>query len=296
MDAMRKEESKSMFKRRGFCVIFTVLFTLAVSAVIPAGMQIAVAEDNTAEEIEETEDIIESEPVTVPVPIYNYDIASVVVPTSYTVALNPYELPIKASDGTVSVSQVVSQNYGIVNKSTRDKLVTVTLKIKDENEGKIVFVGSKEEALKADKDIYAVYLSVVPSDNTGIKINGEDADKDTSAEALTSVTMNKAEDSAVALKEGDNFISFRLYRAVYEFGGNEEIEMSSSNVENIPELARLAEDNGGVTAFTFDGAMNPNADWAKLSKGVNISVTYSYENAMGDETIVDGTGAMIVNQ
>ena len=60
MDAMRKEESKSMFKRRGFCVIFTVLFTLAVSAVIPAGMQIAVAEDNTAEEIEETEDIIES--------------------------------------------------------------------------------------------------------------------------------------------------------------------------------------------------------------------------------------------
>lgn len=285
-----------MFKRKICRIAFVLSFTAAVSLVMPAGIQIAVAEDDIAVEREEAEDITESEAVTVPVPIYNYDIANVVVPTSYAVALNPYELPIKANNGTVSISQVVSQNYGIVNKSTRDKLVTVTIKIRDENRGKIVFVDSREEALKADKDVYAVYLCVVPSDTTGIKINGADADKDTSAEALTSVAMNKAKDSAVVLKEGENRISFKLSKAIYEFGGSEGIELGSADdIENIPELAGLAADNGGVTAFTFDGAMNPNADWTRLSKGVNITVTYSYENAVGDETIVDGTAAMIAN-
>lgn len=39
--------------------------------------------------------------------------------------------------------------------------------------------------------------------------------------------------------------------------------------------------------------MNPKADWSKLTKGVRISVTYDYDNAVGDEKIVEGTGAII---
>lgn len=242
----------------------------------------------------ESSDAADDGAVTVPVPIYNYDIANVVIPTSYSVALNPYELPIKTKDGTASSAQVVSQNYGIVNKSTRDKVVTATFTIEDENAGKIVFVGTKEEALNADKDTYAVYLSVVPADDTGIKIDGNDADKDTSAEALSNVAMNKAEDHAVALSEGESQISFKLSRAVYEFGGSEEIVLDSEeDAGEMPVLTGLAADSGGVTAFTFDGVMNPKADWSKLTKGVRISVTYDYDNAAGDEKIVEGTGTMI---
>lgn len=245
-------------------------------------------------ENEENSDAADDAAITVPVPIYNYDIANVVIPTSYSVALNPYELPIKTKDGTVSSTQVVSQNYGIVNKSTRDKVVTVTFTIEDENAGKIVFVGSKEEALNADKDTYAVYLSVVPADDTGIKIDGDDADKDTSADALSNVAMNKAGEHAIVLSEGESQISFKLSRAIYEFGDGEEIILDSEeDADQMPRLAGLAANSGGVTAFTFDGVMNPKADWSKLTKGVRISVTYDYDNASGDEKIIGGTGAMI---
>lgn len=256
----------------------------------------AEAEKQTDEERENLDvtDAADDAAITVPVPIYNYDIANVVLPTSYSVALNPYELPIKTKDGTVSSSQVVSQNYGIVNKSTRDKVVTATFTIEDENAGKIVFVGSKEEALNADKDTYAVYLSVIPADDAGIKIEGEEADIDTSAEALSNVTMNKARDHAIVLSEGESQISFKLSKAVYEFGDSEEIILDSKeDAGESPKLAGLAANSGGVTAFTFDGVMNPKADWSKLAKGVRISVTYDYDNTAGDEKIVDGTGAMI---
>ncbi len=277
-------------------IISVVLFATVVTITLSVGTQRVIANEDVALETEENEEVIDSTAVIVSVPIYNYDIADIVVPTSYAVALNPYELPIKISSDTVSTAQVISQNYGIVNKSTRDKVVTTTLKIEDENAGKIVFAKSKEDVLKADKDTYAVYLAMVPADATGIKINGFDVDKDTSAEVLTSVSMSKSEDNAIALQEGENNISFKLSKAVYGFDGNEGIMLEDAdniNADKVPELADLAADNAGVTAFTFDGVMNPKADWSKLSKGVKISVTYKYENATGDEVVADGTGAMV---
>lgn len=253
-------------------------------------------EDTSKADKKEDEGIEESIAVTVPVPIYNYDIVNVVVPTSYAVAFNPYSLPIKMKNGIISTEQVVAQNYGIINKSTRDKIITATLTIKDGNDSKIVFVDSREEALNADKDTYAVYLAAVPADDSRIKIDNADADIDTSAEALTDVVMNKAKNSAVTLKEGKNHISFKLSKAVYGVDGSEGIVLELSNEEEMskqPELFELAADSEGVTAFTFDGVMNPNADWTKLTKSVKISVTYTYENAIGDEKIIDGTGSMI---
>lgn len=294
-----KEENQGVNKTKINYIISVIIFSTVVWLALPVDIQRVTAEEDAAIEIEENVESEESEEpvaVTVPVPIYNYDIANIVVPTSYAVALNPYELPIKTNSEAVSTAQVVSQNYGIVNKSTRDKIVTATLKIEDENAGKIVFVDSKDEALKADKDTYAVYLAVVPADSSGIKIDGSDADKDTSAEALTNVAMSKSENNAVILHEGDNFISFKLSKAIYGFDGSEGITLEASDnedTEKIPELAGLAADNMGATAFTFDGVMNPKADWTKLSKGVKISVMYNYENATGDETIADGTGAML---
>ena len=51
----------------------------------------------------------------------------------------------------------MARNYGIINKSTLDKIVTVTLVVEDQNDGKITFVDSKEAVMNADKDTYAVW-------------------------------------------------------------------------------------------------------------------------------------------
>ncbi len=55
----------------------------------------------------------------------------------------------------------------------------------------------------------------------------------------------------------------------------------------------MSPDGRSVTAFTFGGAMNPKADWEKLSKGIKVSAAYDYQTADGTEKIIDGTGSLI---
>lgn len=228
-------------------------------------------------------------------PIYDYDIVDVVVPTSYALALNPHGLRIEIGDGTVSEAQVISRNYGIINKSSRDKIVTVHLTLEDMNGGQIIFVDSAQEALNADKDTYAIYLAAVPADTGEIGVGDVPVDENTSPESLANVHMTKAENGAVALKTGENSFSFKLSQAKYGFeGGN--ITLGDTVAQNGIgqfKMTGLADDGSGTTAFTFDGAMNPRADWSKLSGGLKFSVVYTYQNATGDEKIIEGTGAMV---
>lgn len=227
------------------------------------------------------------------VPIYNYDVLNVVLPTSYAVAFNPYGLNIRIGRDEVSDRQVVSQNYGMVNKSTRDKLITVTLTVEDLS-GEIIFVDSPEEAENADAEAYTVYLALIPADQEEIKVNAQSLNKDITPEALANISMGQATENAVALQTGINQVTFKLSGAEYGFADGNGLSLSTeSNTGDSFELMELAEDGTGVTAFTFGGVMNPNADWTKLSKGIKISVAYIYENATGEETIVEGTGAMI---
>lgn len=241
---------------------------------------------------------IETDAMEISVPIYNYDIVNVVVPTSYAVALNPYELPIRVNETTVSTNQVVARNYGIINKSTLDKIVTVTIMVEDQNGGKITFVDSKEAVLNADKDTYAVYFTAVPADDSGIKTGSGNVDvnKDTTGAELSDVSMTSAENSAVVLKEGKNQIAFKLSKAVYQYEEGREIEMDTAQEKDVREqmeLTSLATDGTGVTAFTFKGAMNQRADWSKLTNGIKVSVVYSYETAAGNERIADGTNTVL---
>lgn len=260
--------------------------------------------------------------VEIMVPIYNYDVVNIVVPAKYAVALNPYELAVKTGKNEVSTDQVVSRKYGILNKSSTDKIVRITLEVEDLNEGKIVFVDSPEEAWEADKDTYAIYLAAVPADDSGVLISGENADCDTTAAELSDVEMNGAMDSALALKEGKNTLSVLLSKAVYDFEEGSELfldeddnelildeddgellldedeYMSDLNQEDssqkgVLKLLSLAPGEGGITAFTFTGVMNPRADWGKLLHGIRISAVYTYETATGEEVIVEGTGAML---
>ncbi len=234
-----------------------------------------------------------TDPMDITVPIYNYDVLNVLVPTSYSVAFNPYGLDIRIGEEETSSTQVISRNYGIVNKSTRDKLVTVMLTVEDLNGGEITFVDSADEALNADKDIFAVYLALVPADESEIMADGMVIGKDITAESLAKVSMGKAEGRAAALKEGTNQAVFKLSGAEYGFIDNEDKDAAvGGQGAGSLELISLAADGAGVTAFTFEGAMNPKADWTKLVHGVKISVVYAYENTEGGETILEGTGAM----
>ncbi|MCM1261882.1 MAG: hypothetical protein NC313_04100 [Butyrivibrio sp.] len=206
------------------------------------------------------------------------EIINVVVPTAYTLALNPYGLSIKVGNNTISTEQVISGTYGIVNKSSTDQIVKVSLTVEDRNEGKLVFVDSAEEAADAEEDVYAIYLEVVPADEEQILIDGEPADSEVTGEDLRKVEMTAAKEQSVPLHEGLNSIAFKLAGAVY-------------NEDN--EIVELSPDGKGVSAYTFSGAMNPNAEWERLSGGVKLSVVYTYQTAEGDEDIIEGTGAMI---
>ncbi len=229
------------------------------------------------------------------VPLYNYDVTNVVVPARFAVALNPYQMPIRIDNTKVSAEQVVSRNYGIINKSSTDKLVTVTLTVEDLNEGRILFVDSAEEAQNAGEDTYALYLAAVPADDSGIRVGGESADQNTSAAELSDVDMTAAEDRPLVLREGENQFTFKLSRAVYCFedGSGLELDEDGSGQGKSLKLSGLASGEGGATAFTFKGVMNPKADWGKLLNGLRICAVYTYRTASGDEKIAEGTGAVV---
>lgn len=228
------------------------------------------------------------------VPIDNYDILNVLVPTSYLVAFNPYGLNIRVGEDKVINRQVVSRNYGIINESTRDKLVTLVLTVEDLNDGLITFVDSAEAARNADEETFAIYLALVPADDGEIMINNQNPDKDITVEALTDVSMGLSAENALPLLAGENQVTFKLSGAMYGFIDGVELSMDDegSQIDSL-QFMGLAPDGTGVTAFTFDGVMNPDADWSKLQRGIRISVVYTYEDATGTETIVEGTGALV---
>ena len=235
-----------------------------------------------------------SSPLKTRVPIYAYDILNVLVPTSYAVAFNPYGLNVNVGEDEFYNGQVISRNYGIVNESTRDKLVTITITVEDLNDGQITFMDSAEAARNADAETFAIYLALVPADDGEVMVNNQNLDKDITAEILTDVSMGQSAENAVPLLAGENQVTFKLSGAVYDFLDGDGLSPDNGGSgDDSFQLMELAADGTGVTAFTFDGAMNPDADWTKLQRGIRISVVYTYENAAGTETIVEGTGAMV---
>ena len=234
-----------------------------------------------------------SSPLETVVPIYDYDILNVLVPTSYKVAFNPYGLNVRVGEDRFFSGQVISKNYGIVNESNKDKLVTVILTIEDLNDGQITFVDSAEAARNADEETFAVYLALIPADDGEIMVNNQILDKDITAGDLADVSMGQSTENAVTLLAGENQVTFKLSGAKYGFLVDSLSLDDGVSRDGSFQLLELASDGAGATAFTFDGVMNPDADWAELQRGIKISVVYTYEDATGMEAIVEGTGAMV---
>ena len=245
--------------------------------------------------------VMASDP-TVTAPIYSFEKIDVVVPTTYKVAFNPEGLTVKTDDSTgTSTDQILSKNYGILNKSNKDMVCKVTLKVTDKNTGanKVEFVDSADDVTNAKDGEYKIHLVAVPADDTEVKVGTSpaSADKDTAAASLDDVTMTKAADAkAVTLKGGENKVAFKLLKAEYQAVAGSEVTLGSTSANDVKdnyEIKALAGTGKGITAFTFSGSMNAKADWTKLQSGIEITSVYSPIVAPSDATVITGTGAMI---
>lgn len=240
-------------------------------------------------------------------PIYSLDVVKVVVPSAYEVAFNPGELTVKtdASTGT-STDQILSRNFGIINQSSKAKIVTVGLKVEDQNtDSPIEFVGSSDEVDNAEMDDFAIYLQAVPADSTEVKVgtapSAAAADKTTTAAALKDVVMTKATAGIVPLSAGDNELQFVLGKATYTPLSGSEVTLGTSignNVASNYELTGLAAGGKGITAFTLTGSMNETAEWHTLNAGIKITPTYTMKTVTDDAVtsmVKSGTGAVYEN-
>lgn len=234
-------------------------------------------------------------------PIYSFEVLDVVVPTKYEVAFNPEGLQVKTGDSTTSTDQILSRNYGMINKGNKDQIMTVTLTVADQNTGekKVTFVDSAQGVADAADGEYKIHLTVIPADSTEVKVGStpDSADGNTAPADLNNVTMTKAtDDKAVTLAAGENKVGFKLDKATYNLISGKEVTLGTSNTNNVAsnyELTSLAAAGKGITAFTFGGTMNAHADWTKLTSGIKITVVYSNEVAPSDATVITGTGAMV---
>lgn len=232
--------------------------------------------------------------VSVDAPIYAYDVTNVVVPTTFEVAFNPNKLDVDKGGGTVVQDQIVSKNYGIINKSTKDKVITVTFNVEDLNEGKITFATDPADVTGASDNDYVINLTVVPADTTEVQVGGASASLTTTGADLADATMTPAASNAKVLAAGENDVDFLLEKAVY----SGTIDLGSSTGNNVADdftIQSLAAAGKGITAFSFGGTMNENTDWTKLTKGIRITAIYGNDNATTGASAVSGTGALYEN-
>lgn len=226
-------------------------------------------------------------------PIYSLNVTDVIVPTTYKVAFNPQELPVKVGDSSSS-DQILSLNYGIVNRSSKDKVVSVSLTVTDKN-NKVTFVDSEEALATAEADDYAIYLEAVAAETAAsVQVGSAAVDKNTAAADLGDVVMTESTDSKVALYGGENVIGFKLDKASYSPKTGSDITLGTSNDNDVKDSFEIsALGSKGVTAFTFKGAMSDKSDWSKLTQGITIAAVYTFEDVVGDETALGTSDTMI---
>lgn len=227
-------------------------------------------------------------------PIYALDVLDVVVPTTYAVAFNPGGLSITNGSNAVT-DQIISKNYGIVNKSTKDKLVTVSLTVDGQNDDKIIFTDA-DGVTNATAGEYKINLRAVPADDAAnVKIGSTDIDKTTTAAALADVAMTAASAGIVDLNAGTTDLAFKLDKAEYKLKDGNTIDLGSTltpaELQDKFEVKELNEK--GYTAFTLKGTMNANAEWTKLTDAIKITAVYSSENVAGTLTVTAGTAGAV---
>lgn len=272
------------------------VFAVVLSASMVMGLAVPAMADTTVDNGSGDSDVT--------APIYSLDIDKVVVPSAYEVAFNPGELTITTGTSATSTDQILSRNFGIINQSSKAKIVTVGLNVEDQNtDSPIKFVGSAADIASAEMNDYAIYLEAVPADATEVQVGTTPAaaDETTGAADLKNVEMTKATAAAVPLSAGDNELQFVLGKATYTPKSSSEVTLGTSTGNDVAsnyELTGLAADGKGITAFTLTGSMNKTAEWHKLTSGIKITPTYTLKTVADDAVtgmVKSGTGAVYEN-
>ncbi len=223
----------------------------------------------------------EDDGLSVDAPIYSMNITNVVVPTSFAMAFNPQGYDITVAPDTTVNDQVVSLNYGVINKSSADKTMMISFTAEDLNTtaggSMIEFVDSAEAIADAEQGEYKVYLSATPvTIDAGVTL-----DKDSAAADLVGFDGEAVSGGDVAIV-GSGMLGFNLEKATYEQKAGATIgladtsgnDVTSNDISDKFELTAITAD--GVAAFTLGGAMNTNTDWTKITEGIKVGVVYEF--------------------
>lgn len=225
--------------------------------------------------------------VSVLAPIYSMNITDVVLPTSFSVALVPDGVSIKADavstqgdeaeeDEEDSTNQVVSLNYGIVNRSSKDKRVTLDFSVTSQSVSggtkKIQFASDDREVVNAADGKYILCLTAIPGTDVTSSSNSA-LGVGVTADDLKNVNMTIENEKAVSVAS-DSLI-FDLKKAVYTSKSGLSLDLSENDTTKCYDLTAL--NDSSVAGFTFGGSMS-DGDWSKLTENVQITVSYSIED------------------
>ena len=211
--------------------------------------------------------------------ILSLNVTKFVVPTNLQVVFNPENWAVKIGDETKS-NQILSTNYGILNKSSKAKKFDVQFAVEDLNGDKIEFVDAEAKATDATDDKLYLYLEAVPGQITS-GVSTTTSGNDLANVASSNITT--VSDNAVSLHSGSGNIEYVLDKATYELAGD---AISANSISSNTVSANLASvSSNGAYSFTFDGAMNTKADWSQLNSGIRITVTYDVEDAAYDDVV-----------
>ena len=222
--------------------------------------------------------------------ILSLNITKLVVPTDLQVVFNPEGWTVHVGGAnTETTEQVISTNYGILNKSSKAKKFDVKFTVEDLNavdgEDKIEFVATEAEATSAEDDGLYVFLQAVPA-----TVDDGAVDKNTTAAQLADLAAGDIETvsaNAVTLNSKSGTLGFVLDKSVYVLANDIHAGNVSSNTVNATLDSVSA---NSCYAFTLSGKMNTKADWSQLNRGIKVSVAYDVEDAAYDATIGLQTG------
>lgn len=225
-----------------------------------------------------------------------------------------------AADAVTDTAQIVSFNYGLANFSTADKDVNVSFKVTgtvSNAAGKqaIDFVDDIKKAQPYNEDTNVdgaktdelkMYLAVVAAKeqpkldgSTAFAITNVTGGKNitnVTATALADVSMEPAANNAGAVAfaastETDTIakadIAFKLDKAVYHIRDYDTLDWNTTQAQlaNMVEISTL----GGISGFTFIGAMNQNVDWTTANvTALTFTPTYKITKVTETETATGG--------
>jgi uncharacterized repeat protein (TIGR02543 family) len=202
-----------------------------------------------------------------------------------------------------SQSQIVTFNYGLANKSTVARKITVKLDVTADSS--VDFVTTEAAATAkttggtgtAEVGDYKIFMQLwpakvgtTPSTNTYEKATAFDAQATyyTRSEAgvYTEATVANAEAFAAGAGTTNADVAFSLPNATYTLKDDAFIDFSTTAAD-IAEKYEMT-GIGGYTGFTITGTMNTNTEWSQLeTKTITITPTYVIADASGQETVVE---------